>query len=158
VYVIIAPAERADDVRALFGRDSDSTTAHQNALAVAAAEIEADPDDRYAWFNAGTNSLALGQVEEAAQAYDRARMLHLPWRLLWYQFGPFEAYLRGGRYQDVVDLAGANLRTTKNLEESYYYRALARRALGDETGAQADLEAALRYNPHFRQASRALYE
>jgi tetratricopeptide (TPR) repeat protein len=136
----------------------DRETMYQNALAVAQAEIEADPEDRYAWFNAGTNYLGLGQVEQAVQAYDRARTLQLPWRLLWYQFGPFEAYLRAGRYQDVIDLADANLRAAQNLEESYYNRALARRALGDEDGARQDLETALRYNPHFEQAIRALEE
>jgi hypothetical protein len=78
--------------------------------------------------------------------------------MLWYQFGPFEAYLIAGRYQDVIALADANLRTTPNLEESYYYRALARRALGDEGGARADLEAAMRYNPLYQQAAEALRE
>ena len=76
--------------------------------------------------------------------------------MLWYQFGPFEAYLRVGRYQDVIVLADANLRTANNLEESYYYRALARRALGDEEGARADLEAALRYNPLYERALETL--
>ena len=39
----------------------------------------------------------------AASAFDEARRIGLPYRMLWYQFGPFEAYLRVGRYQDVID-------------------------------------------------------
>jgi tetratricopeptide (TPR) repeat protein len=156
VYVVVGEAERADEMRAILGDEGQDGTMYRSALAVALAEIEAAPEDRYAWFNAGTNHLGLGQVEQAARAYDRARTLRLPWRLLWYQFGPFEAYLLAGRYQDVVDLADANLGATANLEESYYYRALARRALGDEAGARQDLEAALRYNPHFQRAAEAL--
>jgi tetratricopeptide (TPR) repeat protein len=129
---------------------------YRNALAVAHAEIAANPEDPYAWFNAGTNYVGLGQFEQAAAAYDQARLLKLPWRMLWYQFGPFEAYLHVGRYQDVVNLADANLKTTPNLEESYYYRALARQALGDQAGWREDLRKALHYNPHFDVAARLL--
>jgi len=163
VYVVVTQAERAQELHALLGdgrslsgSEAGRQAMYKSALDVALAEIEADPEDRYAWFNAGTNYLGLGQYEQAAAAYDRARLLKLPWRMLWYQFGPFEAYLRVGRHQDVIDLADANLHTTTNLEESYYYRGLARRALGDQNGAQQDLETALRYNPHYRQAAEAL--
>ena len=96
--------------------------------------------------------------QEAAAAYDQARRLKLPYRLLWYQFGPFQAYLDVGRYQDVIDLADANLRSADNLEESYYYRALAHRALGDLAGAEDDLQSTLGYNPLFVPAVRALNE
>jgi tetratricopeptide (TPR) repeat protein len=156
VFVVICPSRRANELLVLLGHRVAPERMYVDALALALAEIEADPDDRYAWFNAGTNYLALGQSERAAAAYDQARLLKLPWRLLWYQFGPFEAYLRVGRYQEVIALADANLRTSNNLEESYYYRALARRALGDEEGAKADLEAALRYNALYEPAQEAL--
>jgi tetratricopeptide (TPR) repeat protein len=156
VYVVVCPAGRADELLGLLGDQIAPQRMYGDALALAQAEIDADPQDRYAWFNAGTNYLGLGQYERAAAAYDQARLLKLPWRMLWYQFGPFEAYLRVGRYQDVIALADANLRTSKNLEESYCYRALARRAQGDEQGARVDLETALRYNPLYEAAQEAL--
>ena len=142
----------------MLGDVVDPQVMYARALQVSLDETITSPDDRYAWFNAGTNYVELGQYEQAAAAYDRARTLNLPWRMLWYQFGPFEAYLQVGRYQDVIDLADANLTVTPNLEESYYYRALARRALGDQGGAVADLEVALRYNPLFEPAQEALRE
>jgi tetratricopeptide (TPR) repeat protein len=158
VYVVVCEANRAGELRALLGDALDRPTMYRSALAIALDEIEADPADRFAWFNAGTNYVGLKEYERAAAAYDRARMLNLPWRMLWYQFGPFEAYLQAGRYQDVITLTNVNLTTTANLEESYYYRALARRALGDEQGAQEDLQQALKLNPHFVQAAQALKE
>jgi tetratricopeptide (TPR) repeat protein len=158
VYVVVTAPERAGALHALLDDRVDPAHMHAAALEIALAEIAADPRDRYAWFNAGTNYLALGRPAEAASAYDQARHLNLPWRLLWYQFGPFEAYLRVGRYQDVIALADANLKTARNLEESYYYRARARRALGDAAGARADLQVALRYNPHFGRAAELLGE
>jgi tetratricopeptide (TPR) repeat protein len=158
VYVVVTQAERAGELHALLGDRIDPAQMHAAALGMALSEIATDPGDRYAWFNAGTNYLALDQPEEAAAAYDQARMLNLPWRILWYQFGPFEAYLQVGRYGDVVALAEANLKTARNLEESYYYRALARRALGDAAGTRTDLRVALRYNPNYVRAAEALGE
>jgi tetratricopeptide (TPR) repeat protein len=158
VYVVVTEAGRAGRLRDLLGERIDPQHMHKAALDVALSSLAADTEDRYAWFNAGTNYLALGQPEKAAAAYDRARTLNLPWRVLWYQFGPFEAYLQVGRYQDTIDLADANLKSAKNLEESYYYRAMARRALGDEAEARADLETALRYNPNYARAAAALGE
>jgi peptidase C39-like protein/tetratricopeptide repeat protein len=158
VYVVLAKAEQAQELSALLGGAVAPETMYGRALAVAQAETAAHPEDRYAWFNMGTNYVELGQYLQAAEAYDRARMLNLPWRMLWYQFGPFEAYLQVGRYQDVIDLANANLKVANNLEESYYYRALAHRALGDEAAARQDLETALQYNPHYDRAAAALDE
>jgi len=158
VYVVVCPSRRAHELQVLIGHLTAPERMYGDALALALAEIDADPADRYAWFNAGTNYLGLKQYDRAAAAYDQARLLKLPWRLLWYQFGPFEAYLRVGRYQEVIALAEANLRTSENLEESYYYRALARRALGDEEGARNDLEMALRFNPLYERARQALHD
>jgi tetratricopeptide (TPR) repeat protein len=158
VYVVVTTPERAGALHALLGERISRAQMHGAALEVALAEIAADPEDRYAWFNAGANYLALGQPAQAAAAFDRARQLNLPYRVLWYQFGPFEAYLQTGRYADTVSLAEANLKTARNLEESYYYRALARRALGDAAGARADLEVALRYNSNYVRAAEALDE
>ena len=67
------------------------------------------PDDPFAWFNLGSDLVALGRFEEAAQAYDRARRIGLPWRMLWYQFGPFRAYYETGRYDEVIALADATI-------------------------------------------------
>jgi tetratricopeptide (TPR) repeat protein len=158
VYVVVYEAHRQSELAQLLGSDLDREAMYRRALAIALSETDANPDDGYAWFNAGTNYLGLGLFQEAVEAYDRARMLKLPYRMLWYQFGPFEAYLHIGRYQDVIDLANANLKTAGNLEESFYYRALARRALGDDAGAREDLQRALHLNPLYSAAAAALGE
>jgi Tfp pilus assembly protein PilF len=62
------------------------------------------------------------------------------------------------RYDDVVALADATLATADNLEESYYWRGMARLAQGDADGARADFEAALRYHENWPPAVVALAE
>jgi tetratricopeptide (TPR) repeat protein len=110
----------------------------------------------FAWFDAGTSLVDLGRHDEAAAAYDQARTLGLHWRMLWYQFGPYEAYYTVGRYEEVIALADATLATANNLEESYYWRGRARLAMGDASGARADFEAALRYHENWVPAAEAL--
>ena len=128
----------------ILGRDRDERQMFEHALALSQAEAAARPDDGFAWFNVGTNLVALGRTGEAVEAYDRARTLRLPWRMLWYQFGPFEAYLAEGRLADVQALADANLVQSKDLEESHYFRGRALQAKGQVEAARGAYQAALR--------------
>ena len=76
--------------------------------------------------------------------------------MLWYQFGPYESYYAAGRYEDVIALANATLATTRNLEESYYWRGMARQTQGDIAGAYSDFQMALHYHPNWPPAVIAL--
>jgi len=155
-YLVVYPPDRASQVNGALGEYLDPGKVWAYSLYVANAEIKQNPRNAFAWFNLGTTLLRLGNAVEAARAYDRARELGLPWRMLWYQFGPFEAYMAVGRYQDVIALADANLRRVSNLEELLYWRGRAREALGDMHGARQDYQAALRINPKLAEASAAL--
>lgn len=93
---------------------------------------------------------------EAAAAFDEARGLGLPWRMLFYQFGPYRAYFSVGRYQDVLDLANAALNARPDLEESFCWRGWARYLLDDQDGAISDFRSALVVNPNFSDAKAAL--
>jgi tetratricopeptide (TPR) repeat protein len=74
-----------------------------------------------------------------------------PWRMVWYQTGPYFAYFYTGRYYDVIDLATRTLdnMSKPSLEESFYWRAMAKAALGDTSGAVADYRASLKLHPDF---------
>lgn len=155
-YLIVHRAKQAPLVHRIVGEDMDDEAMYEHALEVALAERKADPENVFAWFNVGTNHTALGNHAEAAAAYDEARVLGLPFRMLWYQFGPFETYLALERYQDVIDLAMANLEMVGNQEESHYYLGRARQALGDLESARRCYQNALTYHPGFAPALEAL--
>ena len=141
----------------IIGRDNlDDTTMWQRTLDHTRQELETEPDNAYLWFNIGTIYNNLGEYELAAAAYDESRRLGLPWRMLWYQFGPYEAYLNVGRYADVIELADVTLFQRPYFEESYYYRGLAKIALGETRTGQRDLQAAVDFNPRFQLAQDAL--
>lgn len=157
-YVVAYQPEQRDVVESVVGEDMDTETMYRGALARAQAETEASPDDPFAWFNAGSSLTALGRYAEATAAFDRARVLGLPWRMLWYQFAPFEAYFAVQRYDDVLALTHANLRNAGNLEESHYWRGRVLLVLGKTDEARKAFERAVKYNPNFEEAKSVLAE
>lgn len=156
-YLVLYPANRYERLTQILGDNIDDRQNVINALEIARAEAIAKPDDAFAWFNMGTNFLALEMYREAAVAYDQARSFGLPWRMLWYQFGPFEAYYQVGRYDDMLTLAQANLNDGggQYVEETYYYGGLARAGKGERDRALANFEAAISFNPNFTPAVEA---
>lgn len=155
-YVVVHSSDQAEVVAAIVGADMDDTAMYERALEVARTEAMTNPEDAFAWFNVGSSLTALGQYAEAAESFDRARILGLPWRMLWYQFAPFEAYYAAGRFDEVLALAEANLKRAGNLEESHYYRGLVLEALGQVEAARKAYQLTLKYNPNFIRATEAL--
>ncbi len=156
LYIVIYPEAQSARVRAILADTLDDRAMYAEAAERARSEIQANPKDAFAQFNLGTSLVGLRRYSEAAPAFDRARTLGLPWRMLWYQFGPYEAYLHVGRYSEVVSLADSLLRVTDDLEESHYYKGLALRSQGRPDDAQREFHAALRYNKNYADAQRAL--
>ena len=155
LYIIPYPVNNEAGINALIGPE-DYPAMYTSALATAQAEATSDPNDTFAWFNVGANLVALDRYAEAAAAYDQARVAGLPWRMLWYQFGPYEAYYYAGRYDEVLALADATLAAQDSLEESHYWRGLALQALGNSEEARREFEKALTLNPSFEPARAAL--
>ncbi|MBN1147295.1 MAG: C39 family peptidase [Anaerolineales bacterium] len=164
VYLLIYPPEKEAEVMALLGPDADETANYQNTALKASNEIYglSGIDQYFAWFNRGTNLTKLQDYAGAAAAYDEAFAIYpsipeaqRPWRMLWYQTGPYFAYFYSGRYYDTLYLADGTLNAMqgdRNLEESYYWRAMARAALGDTAAAIEDFRTSLQYHPGFEPA------
>lgn len=155
-YIVVYTEAYAEVVDALLGADRDDATMFAFAAQRAQDEWNANPADAFAAFNLGSSLVGLGEYEAAAQAFDEARRLKLPWRMLWYQFGPYEAYLQSGRYDETLALATATLKPTGDLEESYYYQGRALEKMGRLLEARAAYARALDYNANYTAARRAL--
>jgi tetratricopeptide (TPR) repeat protein len=162
LYLIVFPAgkERDAEVVSLLGEMADLDYSYRSALARAQAEAPqlTGQAAAFAWFNVGTSLTYLQDYAGAIAAYDQARKIGLPYRMVWYQFGPYRSYYLMGRYQDVIDLAtfaidSANIPA---IEESYYWRGMAQQALGQRELAIADYRDALKQHPGFALAKEAL--
>lgn len=164
-YVVYRPEQEAE-VEAILGPELfDNFTMWQKVAAQAEEQTKANPEDAFAWFNLGTALTRMAAetgdaqyYQGGAQAYDRAREIGLPPRMLWYQFEPYLAYMRTGRYQDMLDLSDAVAADQggRNVEETFLYRGHALSYLGDVSGAIAAYQQALAVNENFYPAEIAL--
>ncbi len=155
-YIVLYEPEQEHTVETIIGPELEDNIMWQNALETVQKETAEDSNNAFLWFNLGTIYSALGQTDKAETAFDQARAIGLPWRMLWYQFGPYETYYKAGRYEDVILLADVTLEDRPYFEESYYYKGLALAAMGDEAGARENLESAVKFNPNFAPAVEAL--
>lgn len=156
VYMVLYPADQQPQVQRLLGEDYDPTKNRERTLQEVRETVETEPENAFAWFNLGTNSIFFERYGEAAQAFDNALSLGLPWRFTRYQFGPYIAYFHQGRFEDVLALADATLKRTSKAEESMLWRGWARFRLNDLEGATEDFRAALEVNPNYQDALYAL--
>jgi tetratricopeptide (TPR) repeat protein len=172
LFMVVYPAGREAEVLNLLGPWADETWAANHALEIAEREIEEIEGNNsfFAWFNKGTSHVALFQYIDAAVAFDQAFNLYSSWdtevgnrpfRMMWYQTGPYFSYYYAGRYQDVINLADTTLNdtiSTPTLEESLLWRGRAYYMIGDTQSAINDYRAALQVHTDWFPAVQALQE
>ena len=170
VFLVVYPPDKVNDVLNILGPLATDAAANQIAYNRAVNEATSLPDIRdrfFAWFNAGTSAVYLNDYASASAHYDTAFNLYpdipeaeRPWRIMWYQTGPYFAYYYSGRYVDVIELADQTLQvmSEKVLEESFYWRALAYYALGDTSKAISDLRESIKVHPGFAPGEAMLQQ
>jgi hypothetical protein len=163
VFMVVFPKDKTNDVLNQLGALMDENNAYRVAYdrAIQESKTFSDPRDQFfAWFNAGTSLVYLHDYSGAAQAYDTAYGIYpsipegdrRPWRMTWYQTGPYFAYYYTKRYEDVIQMATTTLdamQSKKAIEESWYWRAMAELATGDQAAAVQDFRESLVWHPGF---------
>jgi len=170
LFMVVYPPESEQKIHDLLGNWSDDKWANEHALELANKEINTltGIDAYFAWFNKGTSHVLLQQYADAAIAYDQAFSIYAtldsgkrPYRMLWYQTGPYKAYYYSGRYADVINLATITLDSVSGgpyLEESLYWRGMAYYMAGKTEPAVDDYRSALRVHPNWLPALQALQD
>jgi tetratricopeptide (TPR) repeat protein len=173
-YLVVYPPDREGEVTSILGSHYDL---EYNLLF--AAELAADEllylsgrDLFFGWYNRGTSLVDLEQYLAAAEAFDRAFTIYdelpaadKPWRMLWYQTGPYPAYYHTARYADLEALAGRTMEGASEpekpqgpfIEESFYWRGMSLAAQGRTFEARADFMKALELNPLFTPPAEELH-
>ena len=164
-FVLYEPQQKERFLQIIGTELNNPTAMWRQAAAKALQSIEAEPQNAFAWFNLGSSYSQLGELTEdgrfsaaAITAFDQARLLGLPTRMLWYQFQPYVAYLAGSRIDDVLTLTATILDDSggRDVEETYFYRGKALEAQGDLQAAAFAYRRALELNPHYQDAQYAL--
>jgi tetratricopeptide (TPR) repeat protein len=155
-FIVVYDPQREGLLQSLIADHWTADQAAQIAFDVAQEEARLEPQNSFAWFNMGTSLVELERYQEAATAFDQAQRNELPWRMMWYQFGPFVAYYETGRYDDVLSLAQINQNNAEQLEEIYYWQGRVQEAQGQPEQAAVSYRRALSYNPNYKEARAAL--
>lgn len=172
LFIVVYKPEREAELMQVLGPYADPQWAAATALTLAEQHIGSASGINlfFAWFAKGTSHIALQQYADAALAYDQAFAIYnslgkddvqRPYRMMWYQTGPYWAYFYTGRYLDVINLANVTLTETiakPTIEESIYWRGRAKYMIGDTPGAVADFREALRLHPNWGPAIQALQD
>lgn len=170
LFMVVYPRDKEQEIHHLLGNWSDEKWANQHALDLANKEVTTltGPESFFAWFNKGTSHVELQEYFDAATAYDQAFLIYAtldkvkrPYRMLWYQTGPYKAYYYSARYADVINLAKITLDSVIGgpyLEESLLWRGRAYYMAGDTPNAIKDFRAALYVHPQWPPAMQALQD
>lgn len=156
VFIMIYPPDQEEVVKNILGDDWDVDQNRQRALDEAAESTRREPGNTYHWFNLGSNLVYFERYGEAASAYDKARELGFPQRMLRYQFGPFIAYFHTLRTDDLEAIAKYAIGITPNSEEARLWMGWAHFRNGDETSALSEFRKALDLNETYIDAQYAL--
>ncbi len=172
VFYVVYPAAREDQLMSLLGPYTDAARAAQTALDRANQDIKtlSGIDLFFAWFAKGTSHVALQQYVDAATAYDQAFSIYAtlgandnerPYRMMWYQTGPYWAYFYSARYQDVINLANTTFETVAGSPPSRKASTgagLAEYAQGQTSAGIADVQKSVYYNMNFKAGIAKLQE
>ena len=167
IYLVIYPLEHEDEVLALLGEDSDSAQNLENTLAKLENRItQVDGQDLFfALYSKGSVLVEQRDYLAAAQVYDQAFLVYSqlepgqrPWRITWYQVGPYLAYYYSGRYQDVLTLADQTIANTSfaELPETWYWGGQSALMMGDKDTAARYFRKALEFYPGWDLATQGL--
>ncbi len=155
-YIVLYKDAQAPLVQGILGAEMDDKVMWARSLANSQAATQANARDAIAWFTTGKALTVMERYPEAAAAFDQARQIGLPWRMMWYQFEPLQAYYLIGRYQEIVSLADAINKNGAGIEELFYWKGMALQAQGDFAGARAAFDEALKLHPGYQDAAAAL--
>ena len=167
IYLVVFPNERAQEVYDILGPQMDAAYNLQHAFDQVQANLfnQSGAELYFAWFSRGSILVEMQDSWGAAQSFDEAFKVYAtlpekdrPWRMLWYQTGPFFAYYNMGRYQDVLSLAKQTLTEAKEdaLPESWVWKGRAEVMLGMRDEAIASFRRALYWHPDWWVAKDAL--
>lgn len=173
VYFVIYPPDRESEVMAILGPHADEAY-NLTYAAEEASNRTYETEGRelfFAWYSRGMILAEMRDYYGAALAYDQAYAVYRnlpeserPWRMTWYQTGPYFAYYYTGRYYDVLALANQTLDGQTlfgfdfqpAFEETWVWRGRAKVMLGDTSGAIADFQEALKWHPEWWVAENEL--
>lgn len=165
IFIVVYPPENEVDVMARLGDAADFDGNLRLSLAAVEARIpnETGRELFFALYSRGQLLVEMQDYVTAAQAFDQAFGVYAgldtgpygrPWRVLWYQIGPYLAYYNSGRYEDTLNLALQTVGNSRepSLPETWYWAGMAAAKLEKYDFAEIYFNKALEFHPNWQIA------
>jgi len=162
-YLIVFPLNEREIVLTILGEQADPEYNLNYTLELFEERAEnADRSEQYfTYYSLGELLVMKKDYVNAAAAFDKAFEVYgwlpvddRPWRMLWYQVGPYEAYYYTGRYKDVISLTYKTITDVSKpaLPETFLWSGKANIALGNTQTGIYDFKRALQWHPGWQPA------
>ena len=150
--MVLVPQAKIKIADAILGQDKDEKAAWQKASNISRQELAVNPNDAYARFNLSVALYKIGDYQGSVDEFENVESL-LPFRTLWYQIEPIQAYFELGDYDKVFTLTGQILNNwNRAFSELYYLRGLIYQKQGIIDAAKQEFERAVFYKHNFYPA------
>lgn len=160
IYLVIFPYERQQEVYDILGAQMDAQYNKEYTLDLINSQLyeREGLDQFFIWYSRGSICVELNDYLCAGESYDKAFSIYAtlkeeerPWRMLWYQTGPYYAYYYLQRYQDLYTLTKQTLDKTPEdaIPETWVWKGRAEVKLGLRDQAIDSFKQALFWHPHW---------
>lgn len=155
-YLVLVPKDKVELAERILGENADEKTAWQSAVENSLSELEANPNDIYARFNLSVAYFNTLKYQSAVEEFEKVENL-LPFRTLWYQIEPIEAYYELGNYDRVFQITDRVLNYyNRAFSELYILRGKIYQKQGNIEAARSEFEKAVFYNSNLKEAQDLL--
>lgn len=155
-YMVAVPHDKKDIAEKIIGQNLDEEYAWKQALSRSEKILGENPEDVYARFNAAIASYYLNDYKRTVEEYEKIEN-QLPFRTLWYQKEPIDAYFRLGEYDRVLNITSSILNNeNRAFSELYLLRGKVFQSQGQTDLAAEEFENAVKYHNRMEEARLAL--
>lgn len=145
-YLVLVPDNKKEIAEQILGEDADLKIAWQNAVKLSQNTLAKNPDDIYARFNLSVAFYNAGQYKRSVEEFEQVES-RLPFRTLWYQIEPIQAYFELGNYDRVWEITDEILNNqNRAFSELYLIRGKSYQKLGNDELMKLEFEKAKFYN------------
>lgn len=149
-YLVLVPKDKKLLAERILGEDIDEKKAWSKAVANAKKALEKDPSDLYVRFNLSVALFYTGEYNQSISEYEKVAG-ELPFRTLWYQIEPIQAYDALGMYEKVFSITDKILNNgNRAFSELYLIRGKIYQKQGKPDLAQEEFQKAVFYNKYIK--------
>ena len=155
-YLVLVPKAKQALAEAILGSDLNEKVAWQQTVLMDEAALVQNPDDVDSRFNLSVALYYAGAYKQSVDQFEKVQN-ELPFRTLWYQIEPIEAYYALGDYGQVFTTTDSILNNgNRAFSQLYILRGEIDKKEGHLAAAKAEFEKAVYYNTNLKAAQDAL--